>query len=66
MLKLQTVQALDYAAVLEDTVEELHILGKLVPAHYQYTEAAEEVYFLILRWKMYKFCYGYEFFFQLY
>lgn len=43
MLKLQTVQALDYAAVLEDTVEELHILGKLVPAHYQYTEAAEEI-----------------------
>jgi hypothetical protein len=35
--------ALDYAAVFEDAAEELHILGKLVPPHYQYTESADEV-----------------------
>jgi hypothetical protein len=43
MLKLSPVEALDYAAALEDAAEELHILGKLVPPHYQYTESADEV-----------------------
>lgn len=43
MSKLSPVEALDYAAALEDAAEELHILGKLVPPHYQYTESADEV-----------------------
>ena len=47
MLKLPPVKALDYAAALEDAAEELHILGKLVPPHYQYTESAEEVRFIL-------------------
>ena len=45
MLKLSPVEALDYAAALEDAAEELHILGRLVPPHYQYSETAEEVRF---------------------
>ena len=43
MLSLAPGDALDYAAAFEDAAEELHILGKLVPAHYQYTRAADEV-----------------------
>lgn len=43
MLRISAVEALDYAAVLEDAAAELHILGKLVPPHYQYTESAEEI-----------------------
>ncbi|CAF4123961.1 unnamed protein product [Rotaria magnacalcarata] len=35
--------ALDFAAAFEDAAEELHILGKLVPPHYQYTEGADEI-----------------------
>jgi hypothetical protein len=48
MFSLSPGDALDYAAVFEDAAEELHILGKLVPPHYQYTESADEVcYFSI-------------------
>ena len=43
MFTLSTAEALDYAAVFEDAAEELHILGKLVPSHYQYTESSDEV-----------------------
>jgi hypothetical protein len=43
MSSLSTVQAFDYAAILEDAAEELHILGRLVPPHYQYTESADDV-----------------------
>ncbi len=43
MFTLSPGDALDYAAVFEDATEELHILGKLVPPHYQYTESADEV-----------------------
>ena len=43
MFSITPANALDYAAVFEDATEELHILGKLVPAHYQYTESADEV-----------------------
>lgn len=43
MSTLSPGDALDYAAVFEDAAEELHILGKLVPPHYQYTESADEV-----------------------
>ena len=43
MLSLAPGDALDYAAAFEDAAEELHILGKLVPSHYQYTRAADEV-----------------------
>ena len=43
MFTLSPGDALDYAAVFEDAAEELHILGKLVPPHYQYTESADEV-----------------------
>ncbi len=43
MSTLAWADALDYAAVFEDAAEELHILGKLVPPHYQYTESSDEV-----------------------
>ncbi len=43
MFTLSPADALDYAALLEDAAEELHILGKLVPPHHQYTESADEV-----------------------
>ncbi len=43
MFTLSPSDALDYAAVFEDAAEELHILGKLVPPHHQYTESADEV-----------------------
>lgn len=43
MFTLSPGDALDYAAAFEDAAEELHILGKLVPPHYQYTETADEV-----------------------
>lgn len=43
MFTLSPGDALDYAAVFEDAAEELHILGKLVPPHYQYTESADEI-----------------------
>lgn len=43
MFTLSTADALDYTAVFEDAAEELHILGKLVPPHYQYTGASDEV-----------------------
>ncbi|CAF2704171.1 unnamed protein product [Rotaria sp. Silwood2] len=43
MFTLSPGDALDYAAAFEDTAEELHILGKLVPPHYQYTESADEI-----------------------
>ncbi len=45
MFTLASADALDYAAVFEDAAEELHILGKLVPPHYQYTESSDEVCF---------------------
>ncbi|CAF1078555.1 unnamed protein product [Adineta ricciae] len=43
MFTLSTADALDFAAVFEDAAEELHILGKLVPSHYQYTAASDEI-----------------------
>ncbi len=47
MLTLSPGDALDYAAIFEDSAEELHILGKLVPPHYQYTESADEVRYIV-------------------
>ncbi|CAF0727984.1 unnamed protein product [Adineta steineri] len=43
MFTLSPVDALDYAAVFEDAAEELHILGKLMPSHYQYTGSSDEI-----------------------
>jgi hypothetical protein len=43
MFTLSTADALDYTAVFEDAAEELHILGKLVPPHHQYTGSSDEV-----------------------
>ncbi|CAF0746552.1 unnamed protein product [Adineta ricciae] len=43
MFTLSTADALDFAAAFEDAAEELHILGKLVPSHYQYTGASDEI-----------------------
>lgn len=43
MFTLSTADALDFAAAFEDAAEELHILGKLVPPHYQYSGASDEV-----------------------
>ncbi|CAF1665778.1 unnamed protein product, partial [Didymodactylos carnosus] len=42
MLSVHPADALAYAAVFEDAAEELHILGKIMPANYQYTEEADE------------------------
>jgi len=48
MFTLNPGDALDYAAVFEDAAEELHILGKLVPPHHQYTESADEVWLSVV------------------